>query len=131
MSDGLAGKYVLESSENFDEFLKALGVGFLMRNMAKVQTPTVEITEADGDYSIKTVTTFKTTELKFKLGEEFEEDRLDGAKVKTKISREGNKLVQEQFGETPCNIVREVEGDKLSTVCTVGDVVSTRIYKRV
>jgi len=131
MSDGVTGKYVLESSENFDEFLKAIGVGFVMRNLAKVQTPTVEITESAGEYSIKTITTFKTSELNFKLDEEFEEERLDGAKVKTKVSRDGNKLVQKQFGETPCDIVREVEGDKLSTVCTVGDVVSTRIYKRV
>lgn len=37
----------------------------------------------DGDgYSLVTSSTFKTTEMKFKPGEEFDEDRADGAKVR-------------------------------------------------
>lgn len=82
----LEGKYVLESSENFDDFLKAIGVGFLMRKAAGVQSPTVEIKVGeDGQYSIKTVTTFKTSEMKFKLDEEFDDNRLDGVTVKVCI----------------------------------------------
>ena len=80
------GKYEYESGENFDEFLKALGVGFIIRNLAKTSKPTIEISLADdGTYTIKTITTLKTTEIKFKLGEEFEETRMDGAKVKVSV----------------------------------------------
>jgi len=128
----LEGKFVLESSENFDEFLKAIGVGWMMRKAAGIQNPTVEIKHDNdsGEWSIKTVTTFKTSELKFKLDEEFDEDRLDGEKVKSKVRKDGDKLVQEQLGATPCEIVREIDEDKLKTTCKVGDIVSTRIYKR-
>jgi len=131
-AEGLVGKYTLESSEKFDEFLKEMGVGFVTRKMAVSLSPTIEIKQEGEEYSIKTSTTFKTTELKFKLGEEFEETRMDGVTVKTKINKDGDsKLVQNQFGEVPCEIVREVVGDSLKTVCTCNEVVSTRIYKRV
>jgi len=131
-AEGLAGKYTLESSEKFEEFLKEMGVGIVTRKMAITLSPTIEIKTEGDEYSIKTITTFKNTELKFKLDEEFDEARMDGVTVKTKITKEGdNKLVQEQFGEKPCQIVREVDGDTLKTVCTCNKVVSTRIYKRV
>lgn len=55
-----------------------------MRKMGNAATPTVEITEEDGTYTLKTTTTFKTTEVKFKLGEEFEETTADGRVVKVK-----------------------------------------------
>lgn len=87
-----------------------------MRNMAKVQTPTVEIATDGDNVTLKTITTFKTQEIKFKLGEEFEEKRLDGAMVKSKVTLDGNKLVQHQEADTPCDIIREVDGDKLKTV---------------
>lgn len=55
----------------------------MMRKAAALQTPTVEIKIGeDGEYLIKTVTTFKTSEMKFKLDEEFDDNRLDGVTVK-------------------------------------------------
>ena len=107
-----------------------------MRKAAGVQTPTVEIKLEGDEYLIKTITTFKTSEMKFKLDEEFEENRLDGVAVKvrqqyyfrmcrelfvmfclqTKVRRDGDALVQEQFGDNPCEIVRKIEDDKLVTV---------------
>jgi len=129
---GLVGKWLMESSEKFDDFLKTIGVGFVMRNMAKVQTPTVEISNEGDDWSIKTITTFKTSEIKFKLGQEFDETRLDGVIVKSTITLDGpNKLVQKWSGDPPAEIIREVDGDKLNVTCKAADVVSTRVYKRV
>ena len=58
----------------------------VMRKMGNAATPTVEITLEDGTYSLKTITTFKTTEIKFKLGEEFEETTADGRTVKVRQS---------------------------------------------
>lgn len=58
------------------------GVGLVMRKMGNAATPTVEISLEDGVYTLKTITTFKTTEIKFKLGEEFEETTADGRTVK-------------------------------------------------
>ena len=59
-----------------------LGVNFMLRKMANTSSPTVEISSDGDSYEFKTVTALKTSVSKFKLGEEFEEDRLDGKKVK-------------------------------------------------
>ena len=126
---GLEGKFKLTSSENFGEFLKEIGVSMVTRKLAEQSKPTVEIVKDGDTYSIKTYA-FKNSEIKFKLGEEFEEKRLDGVTVKTVVTLEGNKLVQKQFGEKECTITREVDGDSLKVVCTSGSVVSTRVYKR-
>jgi len=121
----------MESSDKFDDFLKAIGVGFVMRNMAKVQTPTVEVSNEGDEWTIKTITTFKTSEIKFKLGQEFDETRLDGVVVKSIVTLDGpNKLVQKWSGEVQSEIIREADGDKMTVTCKAADVVSTRIYKR-
>merc|ERR1712189_137683 len=59
---------------NYDEFLKALNVGFLLRKAATASTPVMEITESDGNWTMKTSTSLKAIELKFKLGEPFQGD---------------------------------------------------------
>jgi fatty acid-binding protein 3 len=124
------GKYKLTNSENFDEFLKELGVNFVLRNLAKTSTPVVEITKDDDTYSLKTTTAIKNSEIKFKLGEEFEEARMDGKNVKTKIVADGNKLIQTQFGDKEVTIIREFTPTELIATCKVGDVTSVRTYKR-
>lgn len=128
----LNGSYKLEKSDNFDAFLKELGVNFVTRNLAKSASPTVEVI-VDGDsYTIKTSSTLKNSEIKFKLGEEFEEDRADGKKVKTVVNKEGdNKLVQTQFGDKEVKIIREFNGDDVVVTASVDGVTSVRSYKRI
>ncbi|XP_023236635.1 fatty acid-binding protein-like isoform X1 [Centruroides sculpturatus] len=126
----LLGKFKLVSSENFDEFMKATGVGMVMRKLGATSKPTVEISQDGDTWSIKTITTFKTSEIKFKLGEEFEETRMDGSVVKTVITLEDNKLIQKQFGDKEVVITRELDGEKLKVICTVDNIVSTRIYDK-
>ncbi|XP_037777785.1 sodium/calcium exchanger regulatory protein 1-like [Penaeus monodon] len=131
----IEGKFKMESSENFDEFMKALGVGLVMRKMGNAATPTVEITKDGDTYAMKTTTTFKTTEIKFKLGEEFEETTADGRVVKSTITLDGNKLVHKQVGdkekkEKDSELLREFTDDKMLMECKVDDIVCKRVYSR-
>ncbi|XP_037071640.1 sodium/calcium exchanger regulatory protein 1-like [Pollicipes pollicipes] len=135
MTDKMVGKWKMESSENFDEYMKTLGVGFMMRKMGNTLVPTVEITEADGEYELKTVTTFKTTVIKFKLDVPFEEETADGRKVQATMTMDGNTLVHEQKGnkekeEKDSVLKRTFDGDTMTLTCTVDDVTATRVYKR-
>ena len=50
----ITGNYALESSSNFDEFMKVLGVGLLVRKMGNITKPNQNITEENGVYTIKT-----------------------------------------------------------------------------
>nr|ABL09313.1 allergen Ale o 13 [Aleuroglyphus ovatus] len=127
----LNGSYKLEKSDNFDAFLKELGVNFVTRNLAKSATPTVEVAVNGDTYTIKTLSTLKNSEITFKLGEEFEEDRADGKKVKTVVNKESDtKLVQVQKGDKEVTIVREFSDDGLTVTATVNGVTSVRFYKR-
>ena len=88
----------------------------MVKTAAKTLKPVFEVA-TDGDFFIfRSLSTFKNTEIKFKLGEEFEEDRADGKRVKTVVNRDGNKFVQTQFGDKEVKIVREFNGDELVVV---------------
>lgn len=101
--------------------------------MASNVTSTVQLVKEEGEnsYSYHTVSTFKNQILRFKLGEEFEEETMDGRKVKCVITIEGNKMIQQQKGDRPVTIEREFTDDELITKCIIGDVVATRWFKAV
>lgn len=69
----LVGTWDIESSENWDEYLKEIGVGFVMRKTAAGLKPTNVITNNGNQWTIKSVSTLKTTELNFTEGVEFDE----------------------------------------------------------
>ena len=106
-----------------------LGVGMVLRKMGNSISPTVDLVKNGDEFTFNTVSTFKTTAIKFKLGEEFEEETLDGRKVKSVITMDGNKLVQEQKGDKPGTIIREFSDSELLVTCTIGDVTCKRWYK--
>lgn len=61
------------------------GVGMAMRKMGSMAKPDVYIIK-DGDIiTVKTESTFKTSQFSFKLGEKFEENTLDGRKTQVNI----------------------------------------------
>ncbi|XP_050428133.1 fatty acid-binding protein, muscle isoform X1 [Adelges cooleyi] len=126
-------KYKLDSSENFDDYMKALGVGMITRKVGNSISPIVELNKGDDDkYTLKSTSTFKNTSTVFKMGEQFDEETLDGRKVKSIITQEGNKLVHKQIGDkVETTIVREFKPDELKMILTVNDIICTRIYKPV
>ncbi|XP_040844444.1 cellular retinoic acid-binding protein 2 isoform X2 [Ochotona curzoniae] len=79
-----SGNWKIIRSENFEEMLKALGVNMMLRKIAvaAASKPTVEIKQDGDHFYIKTSTTVRTTEIDFKIGEEFEEQTVDGKPCK-------------------------------------------------
>ena len=62
----MTGSYTRVSEEGYEDVLKALNVGFMLRKAALASTPTMTITEAGGSWTMITKTTMKSMELKFK-----------------------------------------------------------------
>lgn len=129
MASFLNKKYKLTSSDQFDEYMKALGVGMIVRKMGATVSPVVQVTENNGEYVLKTESTFKNSEIKFKLGEEFEEETPDGRKVKSVITLDGNKMTHIQKGDKQTVIEREFTPTEMKAVMKVDNVVCTRVYK--
>lgn len=88
----------------------------VLRKMGNSVSPSVELKKEGDVYTFTTSSTFKTSTISFKLGEEFDEETLDGRKVKSVCSLEGNTLTQEQKGDKPSTIVREFTDTELTTV---------------
>merc|ERR1712002_1007517 len=101
--------------------------------MANAATPVVTVTkEEDETYNIKQVTTFKTTEIKFKLGEEFDETTADGRVVKSTITLDGNTLKHKQVGdaskkEKDSTMDREFTDTHMNMFCKVDDITYSQI----
>lgn len=101
----------------------------VLRKMGNSVSPTVELVQEGDSYTLNTTSTFKSTAIKFKLGEEFEEETLDGRKVKSVMTLDGDTLTQEQKGDKPSKIVREFTPTEMTATMTVGDVKCVRVYK--
>jgi fatty acid-binding protein 3 len=65
----------------------------LKRAAAAAAKPTIEISEADGVYTLKTLSVFKNTTITFKCGEEFDEETADGRKAKVYQFRIMNRYI--------------------------------------
>lgn len=101
--------------------MKALGVGFVTRKAAANIKPTVTILNNGNEWTLKMVSTLKSSETTFVDGVEFDESTLDGRKSKTTIRTAGaDKLVQEQkdasSGALVTTVMREVVGEQLVQV---------------
>ncbi|XP_066510632.1 cellular retinoic acid-binding protein 1 [Hoplias malabaricus] len=132
-----AGIWKMKSSENFEELLKALGVNAMLRKVAcaAASKPLVEIRQNGQQFYIKTSTTVRTTEINFQIGQEFNEETVDGRKCKSLATWETeNKMFCKQTlvdGNGPKTYwSRELRGDELILIFGADDVVCTRIYVR-
>ncbi|KRZ56886.1 Myocyte-specific enhancer factor 2A, partial [Trichinella nativa] len=134
MSENFVGKYKLHHSENFDQYMKKIGVDFATRKIASALSPTVEIIISGNVWTIKTTSTFKSEEAKFELNKEIELTTMDGRNIKMLCTLENGKLIQKQMaikaGDKDTEIIREINGNEMLTICKCEDVVCKRIYKR-
>lgn len=72
--------------------LNGLGVGFATRQVGNVTKPTVIISSEGDKVVIRTQSTFKNTEISFKLGEEFDETTPDDRNCKVSELRDCSRL---------------------------------------
>lgn len=130
MADAFVGIWKLVGSKNFD-CMKSTGVGFATRQVANMTKPTT-IIEVNGDtIIIKTQSTFKSTEISFKLGVEFDETTADDRKVKSIVTLDGGKLVHlQKWNGQETTLVRELVDGKLILTLTHGSAVCTRTYEK-
>ena len=130
----MIGDWKLISSENFEELMKALGVGLIMRKIGNTTKPNVKLTQNGDEWTLTTTSAVKTHVIKFKLNEAVDEETLDGRKVKSTFVLDGNKLVQTQRDKdnnVSCEIVREItDNGELKVTAKAGDVESVRVYHR-
>ncbi|CAH0549572.1 unnamed protein product [Brassicogethes aeneus] len=131
LDEYLGKKYELHDSQNFDEFMKALGVGFLTRKLGAAASPVVDLTKEGDEYTLTSVSTFKNVILKFKPGVEFDQETPDGRNVKATITVDGATLheVQKDSAGKTTIIDRTWSPEEVKMVMSIDNITATRIYK--
>ena len=120
-TDLVPGKYQLTESENFDNFMGALGVGYLVRKLGNRSKPLVTLSQEGKEWTMKSESLVKTTETKFEMDKQFEEVTADGRKVLTTMKvKAPNTFYQEMLGTKDSFCTREFMTEKMKCVCTGG-----------
>merc|ERR1739842_176914 len=107
----ITGTYTQTSCEKYEDFLKALGVGFILRKAALASTPVMTISEEGGNWTMVTKTTGKSI-----------------------VTLEGNTMTTTQnatkAGEKNVVVVRDFNDEGLTYKATCDGVTSTQKFKR-
>jgi len=127
MADAFIGRFIVESKENYDAFMKAVGVPEEYIAMSRDVKVITEI-KKDGDgYVISRIRPQKTVTNKIVIGQETELDTIKGDKVKCKTTLNGGKL--ESRGDKYC-VVMEMDGGKLKEHVTFNGHTMSRVSKK-
>ncbi|NWS28074.1 FABPL protein, partial [Polioptila caerulea] len=123
------GKYELQHQENFEPFMKALGLPDDEIQKGKDLKSISEIVQDGKKFKITVTTGSKVLKNEFTIGEESEIQLLNGEKAKVVVQMEGNnKLVTQVKG---MKSVTELNGDTITYTMTMGDLTFKRVSKRI
>nr|XP_020449296.1 fatty acid-binding protein, liver-type-like [Monopterus albus] len=124
-----SGKYELQSQENFESFMKAIGLSDELIQKGKDLKSISEIEEKGDNFKVTVTTGTKVLVNIFTIGQEAELETITGEKVKSVVHREGNKLKVTLKGIE--SVTELVDGDTIVNTLTLGDLVYKRTSKRV
>ncbi|XP_074841543.1 myelin P2 protein-like [Carettochelys insculpta] len=131
MCDQFLGTWKLVSSEKIDDYMKELGVGFAMRKLGNLATPSMTISADEDIITIKTESPIKNTEISFKLGQEFEEVTTDNKKTKSVVTLDNGSMIHVQkWDDKETTVKREVVDGKMVVECTMKYIICTTVYER-
>ncbi|XP_045739698.2 fatty acid-binding protein, liver [Mirounga angustirostris] len=109
-----SGKYQLQSQENFEAFMKAVGLPDELIQKGKDIKGVSEIVQNGKHFKLIITTGSKVIQNEFTLGEECELETMTGEKVKAVVQMEGdNKLVTTFKG---IKSMTELNGDVITNV---------------
>uniref|UniRef100_A0A7E4VTR7 FABP domain-containing protein n=1 Tax=Panagrellus redivivus TaxID=6233 RepID=A0A7E4VTR7_PANRE len=139
----IVGKWLLDRAENFDEYMKGIGINAIKRAIGNRIKPTVVISRGGSCpqlqlWKVSVKSTFKNEDWEFGIGERTKRNTIDGRCFLTTVTWDGDVLVEKQEvcnedpNAVPSTIRRSVNDDgELVAECLVGDVVAKRFFKRV
>ncbi|XP_037384769.1 fatty acid-binding protein, liver [Talpa occidentalis] len=124
-----SGKYQLQSQENFEAFMKAIGMPDEVIQKGKDIKGVSEVVQNGKHFKLTVTTGSKVIYNEFTLGEESEFEFINGEKIKAVVQLEGdNKLVSTFKG---IKSTTELNGDIITHTMALGDIVLKRISKRI
>ncbi|KAG8579655.1 hypothetical protein GDO81_010993 [Engystomops pustulosus] len=122
------GKFEVESQENYDGFMKLIGIPDEQIEKGRNFTYTTEVVQNGNDFTWSQIYPGFTLTNKFTVGQESDLETMGGKKFKATVRLEGGKLVVD-FPKY--NHTSEIVGGKLVETSVAGGVTFKRISKKV
>ncbi|XP_008334230.1 fatty acid-binding protein, liver-type [Cynoglossus semilaevis] len=123
-----SGKYQLETQENFEPFMKAIGLPDDLIQKGKDIKSVSEIEETGDSFKVTVTTGTNVLVNTFTIGQEAELETITGEKIKAVVHREGNKLKVSLKGIE--SVTELVDGNTIVNTMTLGNIVYKRTSKR-
>ncbi|XP_078267255.1 gastrotropin-like [Rhinoraja longicauda] len=123
-----SGKYAFGNQENYEEFMKALGVPEDCIEQGKNVKFDTEVVQNGDEFTWSQIYPCHTTTNQFTVGKESEIEMLNYEKTKITVKLEGGKLIM-KFPKYTHTV--EIDGDKLiETVVSSGEITLKRLHTK-
>ncbi|XP_064841866.1 fatty acid-binding protein, liver-type-like [Oncorhynchus masou masou] len=124
-----SGKYQLETHDNFEPFMKAIGLPDELIQEGKDIKSISEIEETGDHFKVTVTTGTKILTNSFTIGQETALETLTGERVNSVVMREGNKLKVSLKGID--SVTELADANTLVNTMTVAGIAYKRISKRI
>ncbi|NXV75054.1 FABPI protein, partial [Atlantisia rogersi] len=127
------GTWKVERNEDYEKFMEAMGVNIMKRKLGAHDNLKITIQQDGNKFTVKESSNFRTIDIEFTLGSNFEYSLADGTELTGAWNMEGNKLVgtftRKDNGKV-LTAYREIVGDELVQTYVYEGVEAKRIFKR-
>ncbi|XP_028737290.1 fatty acid-binding protein, intestinal-like [Peromyscus leucopus] len=127
------GSWKVERNENYDKFMEKMGINLVKRKLAAHDNLKLTIRQEGNKFTIKESCRFRTIDVVFELGVNFDYSLADGTELKGSMTLEGNKLIGKfkrvDNGKELIDIC-EISGDELIQTYIYEGVEAKRIFKK-
>jgi len=129
------GKFTVERSENFEDYLKARGIGIVARKLAITvlgKMTKVFTDNGDGSYTLENLSPKKNMSWRFKLNEQIETEGFDDKMHKITFHIDNGDIIEDHIvdGESEPPVRYKMEGGYMVAHLQAGDVKCQRYFKR-
>ncbi|XP_020637210.1 fatty acid-binding protein, intestinal [Pogona vitticeps] len=127
------GTWKVEKNENYEKFMEVMGVGLVKRKLGGHDNLKITIHQEGNKFTVKESSNFRSIEIVFILGENFDYSLADGTELNGNWNLEGNKMVgsfTRKDNGKELKALREIVGDELVQTYIYEGVTAKRIFKK-
>ncbi|NWI10713.1 FABPI protein, partial [Crypturellus soui] len=127
------GTWKVDRNENYEKFMEAMGLNVMKRKLGAHDNLKIVIQQDGNKFTVKESSNFRSIEIEFTLGVNFDYSLADGTELNGSWNTEGNKLVGKftrKDNGKELMAFREIISDELVQTYTYEGVEAKRIFKR-
>ncbi|XP_072525976.1 fatty acid-binding protein, intestinal [Salminus brasiliensis] len=127
------GTWKVDRNENYEKFMEQMGINLVKRKLAAHDNLKITLEQKGDTFHVKEVSAFRTLEVDFTLGVNFEYSLADGTELSGSWVMEGDTMkgtfTRKDNGKV-LTTIRQIIGDELVQSYSYEGVDAKRIFKR-